>query len=113
MLLDAKVQIAMDGRGRWIDNRIIERLSRSVNYECVYLNVFETGSEVRKGLALGSAITVRNVRTHRVGCCRHPELMIPPAVTYLLSSRSSPGPFEQKELRMARLHSLRKASGGI
>jgi putative transposase len=31
VLLDAKVQISMDGRGRWIDNRMIERLWRSLN----------------------------------------------------------------------------------
>ena len=50
VLLDAKVQISMDGRGRWIDNRMIERLWRSLKYECVYLNAFETGSEARKGI---------------------------------------------------------------
>jgi putative transposase len=49
VLLDAKVKISMDGRGRWIDNRMIERLWRSLKYECVYLNAFETGSEARKG----------------------------------------------------------------
>lgn len=48
VLLDAKVKISMDGRGRWIDNRMIERLWRSLKYECVYLNAFETGSETRK-----------------------------------------------------------------
>ena len=46
----AKVKISMDGRGRWIDNRMIERLWRSLKYECVYLNAFETGSETRKGI---------------------------------------------------------------
>ncbi len=29
VLLDAKVKISMDGRGRWIDNRMIERPWRS------------------------------------------------------------------------------------
>ncbi|MFC0282559.1 transposase [Camelimonas abortus] len=51
VLLDANVKISMDGRGRWIDNRMIERLWRSLKYECVYLNAFETGSEARKGIA--------------------------------------------------------------
>nr|BAH89848.1 transposase [uncultured bacterium] len=50
VLLDAKVKISMDGRGRWIDNRMIERLWRSLKYECAYLNAFETGSETRKGI---------------------------------------------------------------
>ena len=40
----------MDGRGRWMDNVFIERLWRSLKYECVYLNAFETGSELRSGL---------------------------------------------------------------
>ncbi len=50
VLLDAKVQISMDGRGRWMDNVFIERLWRSVKYECVYLHAFETGSDLRAGL---------------------------------------------------------------
>lgn len=41
----------MDGRGRWMDNVLIERLWRSLKYECVYLHAFETGSELRAGLA--------------------------------------------------------------
>ena len=40
----------MDGRGRWIDNRFVERLWRSLKYECVYLQAFETGSEARRGI---------------------------------------------------------------
>jgi transposase InsO family protein len=39
------------GRGRWMDNVFIERLWRSLKYECVYLHAFETGSELRTGLA--------------------------------------------------------------
>ena len=40
----------MDGRGRWMDNVFIERLWRSLKYECVFLNAFETGSEARSGI---------------------------------------------------------------
>jgi putative transposase len=53
----------MDGKGRWrpshglranhcraTDNRMIERLWRSLKYECIYLNAFETGSETRAGI---------------------------------------------------------------
>ena len=50
VLKDAEVKISMDGRGRWIDNRFIERLWRSLKYECVYLHAFETGSEARRGI---------------------------------------------------------------
>jgi len=50
VLRQAEVRISMDGRGRWMDNVFIERLWRSLKYECVYLNAFETGSELRAGL---------------------------------------------------------------
>jgi len=46
----AGVQISMDGKGRWIDNVLIERLWRSVKYEEVYLHAYENGSEARVGL---------------------------------------------------------------
>ena len=39
-LKDAGVQISMDGKGRWMDNVFIERLWRSLKYECVYLHDF-------------------------------------------------------------------------
>ena len=50
VLKDAGVRISMDGKGRWMDNVFIERLWRSLTYECVYLHAFETGSELRDGL---------------------------------------------------------------
>ena len=49
-LKDMDVKISMDGKGRWIDNRMIERLWRSLKYECIYLNAFETGSQARTGI---------------------------------------------------------------
>ena len=51
-LREAGIRISMDGRGRWMDNVFIERLWRSLKYECVFLNAFETGSEARTGLIL-------------------------------------------------------------
>ena len=50
VLREAQIKISMDGRGRWMDNVFIERLWRSAKYECVYLNAFETGSDLRTGL---------------------------------------------------------------
>lgn len=50
ILTEAGIRVSMDGRGRWMDNVFIERLWRSVKYECVYLNAFETGSEARARL---------------------------------------------------------------
>jgi putative transposase len=49
-LTEAGVRVSMDGRGRWMDNVFIERLWRSMKYECVYLNAFEIGSELRSAL---------------------------------------------------------------
>ena len=50
VLADAGIRISMDGRGRWMDNVFIERLWRSLKYECVYLHAFETGLALRAGL---------------------------------------------------------------
>ena len=47
ILKAAKIKISMDGRGRWVDNRMVERLWRSLKYECVYLHAFENGSQAR------------------------------------------------------------------
>ena len=49
-LIDADIKISMDGKGAWRDNRMIEWLWRSLKYECVYLNAFATGSEMRAGI---------------------------------------------------------------
>ncbi len=48
----AGVEVSMDGRGRWIDNRMIERLWRSVKYEDVYLNDYGDGLSAGRGLRL-------------------------------------------------------------
>ena len=44
------INISMDGKGRAIDNIFIERLWRSVKYECIYINVFEDGVKLYEGL---------------------------------------------------------------
>jgi len=51
-LRDAGVRISMDGRGRWVDNVMIERLWKSLKYECVYLRELETGSDLRSALVV-------------------------------------------------------------
>ena len=50
-LLAAGVRISMDGRGRWIDNRFIERLWRSLKYEAVYLEELVGGHHARRVIA--------------------------------------------------------------
>lgn len=44
------IKISMDGKGRWMDNVFIERLWRSLKYECVYLNAFENGLQARRAI---------------------------------------------------------------
>jgi len=44
------IKISMDGRGRFLDNIFIERLWWTVKHHYLYLNAFENGLELRKGL---------------------------------------------------------------
>jgi putative transposase len=54
MFLDAVqsagVEVSMDGRGRWLDNRFIERLWRSVKYEDIYLQDYGGGLDAGRGI---------------------------------------------------------------
>jgi len=45
------IRISMDGKGRFLDNIFVERLWRSLKYECVYLHAWETGSQARAAIA--------------------------------------------------------------
>lgn len=49
-LLERGIKISMDGRGRAYDNIFIERLWRSLKYEEVYLNDYETIADARLGI---------------------------------------------------------------
>jgi len=49
-LLDHKVRISMDGRGRVFDNIFIERLWRTVKYENIYAQEYPTITDLRNGL---------------------------------------------------------------
>jgi transposase InsO family protein len=44
------ITISMDGKGRWVDNALVERLWRNVKYEDVYLRAYETPAALRIGL---------------------------------------------------------------
>ena len=50
VLIDNEIHISMDGKGRALDNIFVERLWRSVKYEHIYLNVYEDGLSLWKGL---------------------------------------------------------------
>ncbi len=50
VLKENDIKISMDGKGRWMDNVFIERLWRSVKYEEVYLNEYNSVEDLRRGL---------------------------------------------------------------
>lgn len=50
ILLGNEVQVSMDSKGRALDNVFVERLWRSVKYENVYLNNYESARDARWGL---------------------------------------------------------------
>jgi len=50
LLKENEIQISMDGRGRWRDNVMIERLWRSVKYDEVYLHAYESVRAAHAGL---------------------------------------------------------------
>lgn len=42
------IKISMDGKGRWMDNVFIERLWRSLKYECVYIHACSHGLQAKQ-----------------------------------------------------------------
>ena len=50
VLKDNDIGISMDGKGAWRDNVFVERLWRSVKYEEVYLNAYESMADARQSL---------------------------------------------------------------
>lgn len=52
VLTEAGVEISMDGKGRWIDNVFIERLSRTVKCNNVYMHAYPDGCEAKQRLSV-------------------------------------------------------------
>ena len=50
ILKNNNIRISMDGQGRWMDNKFIERLWKTVKYEEVYLKAYESISHAKKEL---------------------------------------------------------------
>ena len=44
------IRISMDGKGRFRDNIFVERLWRTLKYDRIYLNSYETGAELSKDM---------------------------------------------------------------
>ena len=59
-LKDARVKISMDGKGRALDNVIIERFWRTIKYDEVYLNDYESPTRARQ--RIGEYIAMYNGR---------------------------------------------------
>lgn len=49
-LKELGITISMDGKGRWLDNVMIERFWRSIKYEDIYLKSYENGWELERGI---------------------------------------------------------------
>jgi putative transposase len=71
----------MDGKARYLDNIFIERLWRSLKYECVYLHTWETGSQAKAGVARW--ITFYNNQRPHTAHGGHP-----PAVDYFNATQT-------------------------
>jgi putative transposase len=50
-LLEREIRLSMDGRGRALDNIFVERLWRTVKYEEIYLNDYESAAAAQSGLS--------------------------------------------------------------
>ncbi len=86
------VHISMDGKGRFLDNIFVERLWRSLKYECVYLHAWETGSEAKVGVGKWIEFYNRKRPHSALGG-------MPPAVVYWL--RKCETQPDQQEQRVA------------
>jgi putative transposase len=52
LLLESVVKISMDGKGQALDNARTERFFRTLKYDLIYINEFETPRELRASLRL-------------------------------------------------------------
>jgi len=50
LLHKEEIKISMDGKGRALDNIFVERFFRTLKYENIYLNEYETPRSLRRGL---------------------------------------------------------------
>ena len=50
ILKENNVQISMNGKGRSIDNIVIERFFRTLKYNCIFINDFKNATELKEGI---------------------------------------------------------------
>lgn len=63
VLKSHEIKISMDGKGRALDNVMIERLWRTVKYDDIYILGYETMTELHRGLE--AFFTKYNARKHQ------------------------------------------------
>ena len=63
ILKEHKIQISMNGKGRSTDNIVIERFFRTLKYNCIFINDFQT---IKKKRFLGPKHENRN-RSKKIG----------------------------------------------
>ncbi len=61
--MKAGVAVSMDGKGAWRDNVFVERLWRSIKYEEVYLQGYDSVGEARA--SIGRYLTLYNPSSQR------------------------------------------------
>ena len=66
------VRISMDGKGRFLDNIFVERLWRTLKYECVYLYAGRQDHRPGSVSASGWTSTITNARTPPLAASRLP-----------------------------------------
>ena len=84
--------ISMDGKGRFLDSIIVERLWRSMKYGWVYLNAWITGSQAKAGIEKWMDF-YNQKRPHSARGGK------PPAVVYWLANEINQS--DQQEQRVA------------
>ncbi len=53
ILKEHDIQISMNGKGRSIDNIVIERFFRTLKYNCIFINDFNNVKELKEGIDHG------------------------------------------------------------
>lgn len=50
-LKEYNIKISMDGKGCWVDNVFIERVWKSLKYECIYLQEFDNVLQLKTAIS--------------------------------------------------------------
>ena len=74
VLRSQNLHISMDGKGRWGNNGLVERLWRSVKYEDIYLQVYESPAALRRRLAQYFQFD-KAQRRHQMLNCQRPDAL--------------------------------------